>query len=132
MAVPRFLLDDLPATVLALLLLSFPTSSVLDSALLLASVLYSVYAMIYHICNSCGQRREHVPELKEEQVSMAASRRWASLQRSSERRGLEDLVGAFNARELEAAGYDMKSVTIPSRSRRLAIARSLTARRCRP
>ena len=54
LAMPRFLLDDLPATCLSLyILLAFPHhASAASLSLLLLSIGYSLFAFMYHTCRS--------------------------------------------------------------------------------
>ena len=59
LAAPRLLLDDLPASVLSMYILyAFPDESGASTvALLVLSVAYSIFAMVYHCCRSLASDR---------------------------------------------------------------------------
>ena len=68
LAVPRFLLDDLPATCLSLyILIVFPHhASVASLTLLLLSISYSLFAFMYHTCrNLSGEDTSLYAELRD-------------------------------------------------------------------
>ena len=99
----RFALDDLPATVLSIYILSsFPDQANLATiVLLVTSVIYSVFAMLYHFYRSfSGQGDAMFVALYSSHVTILEIKEC----------GVTDLTGAFKAgyslRDALDAGYD--------------------------
>jgi ribosomal protein L13E len=101
LAMPRFLLDDLPATCLSIyILLAFPHhASAASLTLLLLSISYSIFAVMYHTCRSLsGEDTSLYAELKEAGLTLQEMRGVGMS--AAEVKGL-----GFSAVELRRAGY---------------------------
>ena len=126
LAMPRFLLDDLPATILSIyILLAFPHLAVAATlALLVLSISYSIFAVMYHTCRSLsGEDTSLYAELKEHGLTLQEMRGVgmvaaevkalgfgaAEMRRAGytlpEKKGL-----GFSASELKDAGYDLAEI----------------------
>ena len=101
LALPRFLLDDLPATLLSVYILAvFPDEADASTVVLLVvSVAYSTLAMAYHCCRSiAGEDEETYQRLREAKLD-AADVRQAGLPLADARK-----VG-YTTAHLMQAGY---------------------------
>ena len=131
LAMPRFLLDDLPATLLSIyILLAFPHhASAASLTLLLLSISYSIFAVMYHTCRSLsGEDTSLYAELKEAGLTLkemrgvgmsAAEVKGLGFSAMELRRGGYSLAEMrelnYSASELKAAGYtlaEMKAASI--------------------
>lgn len=131
LAMPRFLMDDLPATLLSMyILLAFPHhASAASLTMLLLSISYSIFAVMYHTCRSLsGEDTSLYAELKEAGLTLnemrgvgmaAAEVRELGFSATELRRAgysLDDMKDlSFSAVELKSAGYtlaEMKSVGV--------------------